>query len=197
MAKLIVSTLVSLDGYCAGPGGTLGGLPMDAAFDSHNLERLRSADTLLFGRTTFMMFQAFWPKVGQDDGTFSPTVREIARLIADVGKLVVSDTLVLDRAGPWGEAEPVRRAEAHARIRQLKAGSGRDLLIYGSPVLAGDLLAHGLVDELHLLEGHVLLGEGVRVFEPGVAASLTLIDARRLDGSDTVRLHYACGGLGS
>jgi dihydrofolate reductase len=139
----------------------------------------------------------FWPKVGQDDSTRSPTIREIARLIAGVDKLVVSDTLALDQAGPWGEAEHVRRTEAHARIRQLKAGRGPDRLIYGSPVLAGDLLAHGLVDELHLLKGHVLLGEGVRAFEPGVAANLTLIGERRLDDSDTVHLHYACDGLGS
>ena len=35
MAKLVVSILSSLDGYCAGPGGALAELPMDAAFSAH------------------------------------------------------------------------------------------------------------------------------------------------------------------
>jgi hypothetical protein len=79
MGKLIVSNLVSLDGYCAGPGGDLGALPMDAAFNAYNAERLRSADTLPLGRTTFSMFSAYWPTVAEDAGA-SPILRESACL---------------------------------------------------------------------------------------------------------------------
>jgi len=192
MAKLVVSTLVSLDGHCAGAGGNLAAMPMDAAFDAHNLELMRSAGTLLFGRTTFCMFRSFWPNVAPDDEAVPPTVREIARLVAAAGKLVVSDTLAPDPAGPWAEAEHVRRGDAHARIRQLRARQDRDLLIYGSPVLASDLLAHGLVDELHLLMGNVVLGEGVPALQKAAARPLRLVGQQRLDGSDTVHLHYAC-----
>jgi dihydrofolate reductase len=191
MARLIVSTLMSLDGFCAGPGGQLGGMPMDAAFDAHNLERMRHAGTLLFGRTTFGMFKAFWPEVRPGDERFSPIVREIAALVAGARKLVVSDTLVPDPLGPWREAELVRRKTAHVRLRELKAAESRDLLLFGSPVLAADLLKHGLVDEVHALVGPVLLGEGVRLFEPGVAAPLSLLDHERLAGSGTVRMRYA------
>jgi dihydrofolate reductase len=193
MAQLIVSTLTSLDGYCAGSGGALDGLPMDDAFDAHNLDLMRRAGTLLFGPTSFAMFRAFWPKVDPLASDFSPAVREIARLMPLVGKLVVSDTLQLDTAGPWEETEVVRRAQALARIRELKAGASRDLVIYGSPVLASDLLAQGLVDELCLLVGHVVLGAGVRTLQQGLSAQLRLLDASRLEGSDTVRLRYACG----
>jgi dihydrofolate reductase len=63
MAKLIVSNIVSLDGYIAGPGGNPAVLPMDQAFDAYNLERLRAAGTLVLGRKTFEMFRAFWPAV--------------------------------------------------------------------------------------------------------------------------------------
>jgi len=56
-----------------------------------------------------------------------------------------------------------------------------------------DLLAHGLVDEVRLLVGNVVLGEGVRTFEAGLPAPLALIDERRLAGSDIVMLRYACG----
>lgn len=191
MAKLIVSILSSLDGYCAGPGGTLAGLPMDAAFDVHNLACLRRAGTLLFGATTFPMFEAYWPQVDRSPGG-DPVQREIAERVEAAKKLLVSDHLTVRADSPWAGTELVSRAQAHARIRQLKAAPGPDLLIYGSHVLYSSLLAHGLVDELHLLVGNVLLGAGVPTFEPGAAQQWTLLAHGRLQGSDIVALHYDC-----
>lgn len=191
MAKLIVSILSSLDGYCAGPGGRLDALPMGGpAFGTHNLGLLREAGTLLFGATTFPMFQGYWPKVDRGpDG--EPVEREIAQRVEAAAKLVVSDTLKLDPAAPWPETEVVPRSRGRARIGELKARPGPDLLIYGSRVLYNDLMRHGLVDELHLLIGNVVLGEGVRTFEPGLAP-LRLLGQRSLAGSDIVALHYDC-----
>ena len=192
MCKLIVSNLISVDGYCAGPGGNLGVLPMDAAFNTYNAERLRTAGTLLLGRTTFSMFSAYWPTVADDAGT-DPVLRETARLNGAVNKVVVSDTIRLDATAPWGDTEVVARRQAHARIAQIKASTQRDVLVFGSHVLWNDLLAHGLVDELHLLMGSVALGGGVRAFEQGLAAPLRLTIERRLPGSDTVLLQYSGG----
>lgn len=63
MRKLIVSNIVSLDGYCAGPGGDVMALPMDDSFDTYNVERLQAADTLLLGRKTYELFKGFWPQM--------------------------------------------------------------------------------------------------------------------------------------
>jgi hypothetical protein len=41
MRKLIVTNIVSLDGYVDGPGGNPMALPMDHSFDAYNAERLR------------------------------------------------------------------------------------------------------------------------------------------------------------
>ena len=189
MAKLVFSNLVSLDGYCAGPGGDLGRLPMGPVFDEHNVELLRSAGTLLFGRVTFGMFQDFWPKLLADPAAV-PVLAETATRTAGLHKLVVSDTLRLPANAPWGDAEVVRRSQAHARIKALKSGARRDLLAFGSHVLMNDLLMHGLVDEVRLLLGNVVLGEGVRTFEGGLATPLALIEERRLAGSGIVVLRY-------
>jgi dihydrofolate reductase len=191
MAKLIVSILSSLDGYCAGPGGALAGLPMDAAFGVHNLECLRRAGTLLFGATTFPMFEAYWPRVDRGPAS-NPVEREIAERVSVARKVLVSDRLRVRPDSPWADTEVVPRAWAQARIADLKAAPGPDLLIYGSHILYGSLLAHGLVDELHLLVGNVLLGAGVPTFEPGLAQQWALLGQRRLPGSDTVALHYDC-----
>jgi len=191
MAKLIVSILSSLDGYCAGPGGALAGLPMDTAFGIHNLECMRRAGTLLFGATTFPMFEAYWPHVDRGPGS-EPVQREIAERVAAARKLLVSDSLGVRPDSPWADTEVIRRAQAPERIAQLKAVPGPDLLIYGSHLLYNGLLSHGLVDELHLLVGNVLLGQGVPTFEPGLAQRWVLLGQRRLPGSDTVALHYDC-----
>src|SRR6478609_7968262 len=166
MAKLIVSNLISLDGFCAGPGGNLGAMPMDAAFNAYNLERLRTAGMLLLGRTTFSMFSAYWPTVADDVGT-DPVLRETARLNGAMHKLVVSDTIRPAAIASWGETQVVARQQAHARIAQIKASTQRDVLVFGSHRLWNELLAHGLIDELHLLVGSVLLGDGVQAFEQG------------------------------
>jgi dihydrofolate reductase len=88
----------------------------------------------------------------------------------------------------------ISRAHARARIGQLKLAPGPDLLIYGSHLLYSGLLAQGLVDELHLLLGNVLLGEGIPTFEPGLAQHWQLLGQKRLRGSDIVALHYDCRG---
>ncbi|MGE0348969.1 dihydrofolate reductase family protein [Hydrogenophaga sp.] len=191
MSRLIVSILSSLDGYCAGPGGTLADLPMGAAFDVHNLDLLRHAGTLLFGATTFPMFEAYWPKVDRGPGS-DPVQREIAERVAAARKLLVSDHLAVRPDSPWADIDVISRAQAPTRIGQLKDAPGPDLLIYGSHLLYSSLLAHGLVDELHLLVGNVLLGGGVPTFELGQVQHWALRSQRRLPDSDTVALHYDC-----
>ena len=189
MAKLIVSILSSLDNYCAGPGGRLDSLPMAGAFDAHNLDLLRSADTLLFGAVTFPMFEAYWPNVDRSPAS-DPVQREIAERVEGARKIAVSNTLTISPNSPWADAEVVRQDRAFARIAELKAQAGKDMLIYGSSILFNSLLAQGLVDELHLLVGNVVLGAGVPTFQPGSNLPFKLLGHRQLPNSDIAALHY-------
>jgi dihydrofolate reductase len=117
--KLIVCNIMSLDGYVAGPGGNVMVLPLDPAFDTYNLERLRAADTLLLGRTTYDGFKGFWPSVA-DDPNFSPTHWEISRRDDAIDKVVVSDSLSEAQTEPWrATTSIVRRADAHAQVAEL------------------------------------------------------------------------------
>jgi riboflavin biosynthesis pyrimidine reductase len=52
------------------------------------------------------------------------------------------------------------------------------------------LLADGLVDEVHLLVGPVVLGDGVRAFTT-LPKQLRLLDARTFPGSGNVLHRYA------
>jgi dihydrofolate reductase len=190
MRKLIVCNIVSLDGFFAGPGGNVMAMPFDNGFSEYNAERLRAADTLLLGRKSYEGFRSYWPGIAEDAS--QPAVeREISHLNTAMEKVVVSDSLSRDEVEGWGPTRVVRRADAHAEVAALKEGSGRDILIFGSHLLWNDLLANALVDELHLMIGAGVLGEGVRAFETRPAGSLRLLDTRTFDRSSLLLARYA------
>jgi dihydrofolate reductase len=195
MRKLVVTILISLDGYVAGPGGDVMAMPLDESFSAYNLERLRTADTLLLGRTTFLGFRSYWPAVA-DDPKQPETEREISRRNTAARKVVVSDSLSPDDLVGWGESELVRRAAAHDAVRKLKAQDGADVLVFGSVPVWNDLLAAGLVEELHVMVGNGILGDGVPAFTRGLTERLRLQEARRLEGSDNVLLVYGANNHG-
>jgi len=190
MRKLIVCNIISLDGFYSGPGGDVMVMPFDAGFSDYNAERLRAADTLLLGRTSYEGFRSYWPTV-VDDMTQPVVEREISRLNAAIEKVVVSNSLKPDEVEGWGPTRVVQRADANAEVATLKRGPGRDILIFGSHLLWNDLLTAGLVDELHLMIGAGVVGEGVRAFETRPPGSLRLLDTRTFDGSSLLLARYA------
>ena len=193
MRKLVVCNILSLDGYFEGPGKDVMALPFDDAFSDYNAERLRAADTLLLGRTSFEGFKSYWPAVA-DMPDVRPVEREISRLNSAIEKVVVSDSLTPEQTAPWTNTRIVRRADAHDQIEELKRQPGREILVFGSRTMWNDLLVAGLVDELHLMIGPAFLGAGTPVFEGGPRVALRLLESRTLDGSELVLARYAPRG---
>jgi dihydrofolate reductase len=200
MRKLIVSNIMSLDGYFEGPGRDVMALPMDGFFDEHNLERLRAADTLLLGARTYIGLKGYWPAVAANPEVSpavvaNPDVADIHRETGlrnnEVQKLVVSDSLAAEDTEPWTETTTiVRRPDAHQAVAKLKDQPGNDILTFGSRTLWNDLMVAGLVDELHLMVGAAVLGGGTPLFGAGPIPPLRLVKTQRRDGSDNVLLRY-------
>jgi dihydrofolate reductase len=190
MRKIIVFNIISLDGYHTGPGNDVSVMfpMMGKVFDAYNAELLRTADVFLVGRVSFELFQSFWPKVAENPTSdeWTPEQREIVQEGKSVNTIVVSDTLT----GNWPDIRIIRRADAYQQIAELKRQTGKDILMTGSRTLWNDLLAHDLIDEIHLMIGNVVLGEGVPVFVGKPDVTLRLIDIRRWEGSDNVLLRY-------
>lgn len=197
MRKLIVCNAISLDGYYEGPGKNVMALfdyrreayPTDESFDAYNAERLRAADALLLGRVSYESFKGFWPPVA-DDPDATPLQREISRLNNAIDKVVISDGLTEEDTAPWQNTLIITRADAREQITELKHQAGKDILVFGSRTLWNDLLAHDLVDELHLMICPVVLGGGTPVFDAKPPVSLRLINARMWDGSGSVLVQY-------
>ena len=191
MGKLIVANIVSLDGYYEGPGHNVMVLPMDHRFDAYNLERIRAAETLVLGATSYGMFKGFWPAMA-DNPEANSVHREFAQLENAIDKVVISDSLTEADTDPWHDTTRiVRRADGHEAIAELRRGNGGDILMFGSHRTWNDLLAGGLVDELHLIVGATVLGDGTPIFVAPPPAGLKLLGTETWDDSDNVLVRYA------
>ncbi|SDT43589.1 dihydrofolate reductase family protein [Microlunatus soli] len=187
--RLVVSVLTSIDGYYEGPDKDLSQMPFEDAFNSHNLELLRRAGTLVYGSRWFEDNWNTWSAVAADESQ-GDREHEIAGLVLAMDTLIISDSMAIDADDPWAStARVVSRAAAAAEISKLKACEGGDMLVFGSATTWNPLLEAGLVDELIVLIGPALMGEGSKLYQ-GPRAALQLSGARTLTGSQLVELTY-------
>ena len=152
-----------------------------------------AADTLVSGATTYRGLLSYWPLVA-DDPAQPEVERAISRRHRDLQHLVISDTLTAEETGPWRENTTiVRRDEARDAIAQAKKGVGGSLLAFGSMTTWNDLLAAGLVDELHMMVGAGVLLDGVPAFSVQPPGPMRLTSARQLGDSNIALLVYSLG----
>lgn len=189
MRTLVVSVLTSLDGYFEGRGKDLGPMPFEDAFDNHNHELLSHAGTIVYGSRWFPENWDYWSGVAADDSQTEQN-REIARAVLSTESVIISDSFSIDPADPWAATtRVVPRAQGPAEVERLKQSGDGDIVMFGSATTWNPLLERGLVDELIVLVGPALLGDGSKLYS-GPRAGLTLLSARVLPGSQLVALRY-------
>lgn len=191
MRRIVAFDRVSADGYFSSEGGGLDWVVPEAELDRAAADNLGSADTLLFGRRTYEMFESFWPHAEDENphapGQHAPEMRAMARWINGADKRVFSRART---EVPW------RNSRLHPEfdpreIEALKSGPGKDIMIFGSGSIVSLLTEHGLVDEYHFVVTPTLLGTG-RSLVSGVPRTLRLelLEARAYPSGNVV-LRYA------
>ena len=190
MRTLIVHEFMTLDGVMQAPGGKDEDLDGGFAYGGWTIPfwhddigksfvaLMRDVDALLLGRRTYVTHAAAFEPMPAGD--------PFGDLINAPKKYVVSRTLTQ----PTWRDTTIIRDDVIAAVRALKAQTGGSILTDGSSQLVHALLAHDLVDELHLAVYPLVLGSGKRVLPAGVHATFRLQSATPYP-TGVVGLHYA------
>ena len=172
MRKIIVLSMITLDGVMQAPGGPeedtsgcfkYGGWVapyFDEVYGKAAEKEMNPAEYLL-GRKTFEIFAGYWPEhadvwPGINDGT----------------KYVMSKNI---KKSDWKNTVFLKSL---ADIEKLKNSEGPDIQVWGSGKLIQLLFKNDLVDELRLKIHPLTLGEGKKLFAEGtLPAAFTLIES--------------------
>ncbi|QWF81208.1 dihydrofolate reductase family protein [Amycolatopsis sp. CA-230715] len=178
MRKIVSSLFISLDGVVESPdkwsldyftdeiGASIGAVMGDA-------------DAMLLGRATYEGFAAHWPQRTVEDDEGAPFMNSTRKYVASTTLSTVE----------W-ENSVLLEGELSDAVRELKAGDGGDIMTSGSPSVVRYLLAHGLLDHLHLLLYPVVVGAGTRLFgDDGTQFALKLSGSKTFDNG-VLELNY-------
>jgi dihydrofolate reductase len=179
MARLIYSTLSSLDHYVADADGKWGFAEPDPEVHAFVNAQEREVGTYLYGRRVYEVM-AVWETI--DDP--APEMREYAEIWRAADKIVYSRTL---RNVTTSRTQLSPRFEPSA-VRALKESSERDLGI-GGPELAAEAIRAGLIDEWQFILSPAIVGGGKPSLPDGVRVDLSLVDVRRF-ANGAVFLRY-------
>jgi dihydrofolate reductase len=158
MRKITAGLFISLDGVVEAPDQwhfPYFNEEMGAAVDA----TLGAADTVLFGRKTYDSFAGAWPEreeAGEEDAG-------LAKALGDARKIVVSNQKL---EFTWRNSEQLQ-GDLVETVTALKNEPGGNIALSGSVSVVRQLLAAGLLDELHLLVHPVAVRKGMRLFDEG------------------------------
>ena len=183
MRKITAGLFISLDGVVEAPDQwhfPYFNDEMGAAVDAS----LGAADTILFGRKTYDSFAGAWPEreaAGGEDAHF-------AKVLGDARKIVVSNQQL---EFSWRNSEQLHGDLVEA-VTALKNDPGDGTIgMSGSVSVVRQLLAAGLLDELHLLVHPIAVRKGMRLFDEGEAPiPLKLISSETFE-TGVLNLVYA------
>lgn len=177
--RVVISDFMSLDGVVQAPGGrdedTDGGFEHGGwsmpFFDPDTMGRvidevMETTEALLFGRRTWQTMAAAWPERAGD--SFADRMNEMPKYVASRSLAQAELT--------WSNSTLLPPDDVIGAVREIRAGSGGDIQVMGSPSLVVQLIDNDLVDEYRLMVEPILLGGGKRLFpESGRARRLELV----------------------
>jgi dihydrofolate reductase len=176
MGRVIVMNGVSLDGVMQAPGRPdedardgfeHGGWAVpygDDAMVAKMGERMGEDRAWLFGRRSYEDLLAVWNARG---GPFKDAFNSAQKYVASSNPATRLE---------WPNST-LLHGDVPAAVADLKRSQSANLVILGSGVLIGSLMAADLIDEYLLMITPLVLGSGRRLFAGGTYASLELVES--------------------
>ncbi len=194
MRKIIVHEHITLDGVIQGPGGpqedasggfTHGGWIAPYSDDALAAALRRQMNTpfdLLLGRTTFEIWEPYWPK--HDD--VWPNVNRATKYVASRTR----------NTSDWQPAVFLDGNVAE-RVNAIKLQPGPEIHVWGSANLLQTLIKHDLVDAYFLMIYPITLGVGKRLFGEGaIPATFTMTESHACPSGVIVVTYQRSGPAG-
>lgn len=150
MRKVILSMMVSVDGFIEG---------QDPAYNWHNWDNemavymmrfFKTVDTFIYGRKSYEAMIAYWPELND----------EFASVMNQTKKMIFSRTL---KDVTWNSI--LISSNPTEEIQFLKKQEGKDMVLFAGADLAETFIKNGLIDEFRLIVNPVLLGSGKPLFK--------------------------------
>lgn len=161
MRKLVLIVHTSLDGFVAGPQGELHDFDPGEDNLAFVASLTETADAAMFGRVSYELLEAHWPHI-KDQPDASPAAKKYSNWYSSAQKIIISKTLDLPDSSVI-----IIRENLKDSVEKIKASSGKDILIFGSPSLAQHLMAENLIDQYWIFINPVIFGKGIQLYPKG------------------------------
>ncbi len=182
MRTFKLQTQITVDGYMGGPNGEMDWttFPWTDDISAYVDALTEPVDCIVLGRKLAEGFIPAWAAGPEGED------QESIDWMNNTPKVVISNSLT---DSPWENAV-VAGGDLTETVSRLKAEPGGDMIAYGGGTLVRNLIANGLLDELHLFVNPTAIGAGMPVF-PNLDANqqLRFVAARPFDCGITA-LHY-------
>jgi dihydrofolate reductase len=191
MRKVIVLEHISLDGVIQAPGGpeedTSGGFAYggwiapysDEVLGTLLRKKMNQPFDLLLGRTTFDIWEPFWPQHADEwPGVNTAT------------KYVASNT----RTSSSWQPSVFLNGDIAEKVARIKQQPGPDLNVWGSGNLLQTLIRHDLVDAFWLMIYPITLGSGKRLFAEGTIPASFRVTESKVGSNGVIVANYERAG---
>ncbi|HEU0291115.1 MAG TPA: dihydrofolate reductase family protein [Anaerolineales bacterium] len=191
MRKVTVLEHISMDGVIQAPGGpeedTSGGFAYGGWISAYSDDVLGTALSkqmnmpfdLLLGRTTFDIWEPFWPQHADEwPGVNTAT------------KYVASNT----RTSSQWQPSVFLNGDIAEKVAKIKGQPGPDLHVWGSGNLLQTLIKHDLVDVFWLMIYPITLGGGKRLFADGTIPVAFKVTDSKVSTKGVIIVNYERAG---
>jgi dihydrofolate reductase len=186
MGRLILTMHVSADGYIAQPDkGLWPDFGWPPVVQGRLNEAYREAGLVIYGRGIYEAVVPWWSAVARGEAPSGVEVgeegEEFAQLLVQLPKAVVSTTMPEAEDGTL-----VIRDVVMDQVTELVNAEAKNVIRLAGGRLTGELLRAGLLKEIVLIVGTVLLGAGRPLLEDvGAPVPLTLVEAEAFPPTTT------------